>query len=184
MSPEEREQLQQAAELHRPLARAAALGGKNGAGLVIFGVLTLLVSAFEPDFVGLAIGAVVTTTGFVERRFAARLITADEAAPKILACNELLLLLGIVTYGVLKLTLLRESGAELARQVGDTGNLGIDIEALAESLNTAVYATVIAVALLYQGGMASYFLRRREMIAAYRERCPAWAREIVEGLAA
>ncbi|RKY18758.1 MAG: hypothetical protein DRQ55_12510 [Planctomycetota bacterium] len=182
LSPEEREQLAAAAALHRPLARAASLGRKNGLSLLVFGLATLLLSALGPDVVGLAIGAVVTVTGFIERRVATRLCRADEGAPLILARNELALLAGIVLYAGLKLTWLRESGAELARQIGDTGGLGVDIEALAQSLNTAVYATVIAVALVYQGGMARYFLRRRQMIAVYRAQAPAWARQIVEQL--
>ena len=44
-------------------------------------------------------------------RLVARLIQADEEAPMILARNELALLAGIVVYGLLKLTWLRESGA-------------------------------------------------------------------------
>ena len=61
----------------------------------------------------------------------------------------------------------------------DTRSLGIDVEALTSKLNTLVYATFIAVTLIYQGGMARYFLRRRSMIDAYLQECPEWARQVV-----
>lgn len=182
MSPEERAELQAAAELHRPLAKAASLARTNGTSIAIFGGLTLLFSLPGLDLLGLAIGAVVTVTGVTERRLAPRLEAADESAPRLLCRNELTLLAGIVVYALLKLTWLRESGEELAAQVGDAGGLGIDIESLVDSVNTLVYATVIGVAVLYQGGMARYFLRRGTMIATYRARSPEWARKLVEEL--
>lgn len=178
MSTEEHEQLQRAAELYRPIARAASLGRKNGLSLLIFGVLSVLLSLRDLDLVGLAIAAILTTTGTVEMRASRRLAGADPSAPKILARNELLLMGGILVTCALKLTLLRESGEELASQLGDTSALGIDVEALTESLNTVIYSTFIAVTLLYQGGMARFFLRRRPLIDSYLQ-CPEWARRVV-----
>lgn len=168
--------------LHAPLARAARLGRANGLGYAIFGLLTILFSLFGPDLVGLALGAVLLATGVVEQRASARLRRADPAAPVLLARNELVLMGAIVTYAVLRLTVLRDDSAALERQLGDTRGLGIDVGALMESLNTMVFATVAAVSLLYQGGMARYFLRRRAMLAEYVDSCPEWARAVVEEL--
>ena len=131
------------------------------------------------DLAGLAIGAILTTTGLVELRTSRRLARADPSAPKILARNELVLMAGILVYCVLQLTVLRESGEELAARLGGTSGLGIDVAAMTESLNEVIYLTFIAVTLLYQGGMARYFLRRRAMIAAYLQECPEWARRVV-----
>ena len=47
-----------------------------------------------------------------------------------------------------------------------------------------IYGIFIAVTLLYQGGMASYYLRRRAMIESYLRECPEWARRIVQELKA
>jgi hypothetical protein len=184
LSPEERELLQAAVALHAPLARAARLGRANGLGYAVFGLLTLLFSFFGPDPVGLALGAVLLTVGVLEQRGAARLLAADPAAPRLLARNELVLMCAIVAYAGLRLTLLRDDSAELERQLGDTSALGIDVGSLMESINTLVFATVAAVALLYQGGMARYFLRRRAMLDEYVATCPEWAREVVQGLGA
>jgi len=182
MGPDEHEQLRVAAELHRPLARAASLGRKHGMSLALFGALTLALSALGPDYVGLSIGAVVLATGLVEWRVAPRLVHADASAPRILARSECTLLAAIVVYCLLQLTTARSSGEELARQVGGTGDLGIDVAEMAESFTLLVYVTVMAVALAYQGGMALYYLRRRAMIATYQEQTPEWARKIVEAL--
>ena len=179
MSTEEHEQLRWAAELHRPIARAASLGRRNGLSLLIFGVLSVLLSLPTLDPVGVAIGAILTTTGLVELRTSRRLARADPSAPKILARNELVLMAGILVFCALKLTVLRGSGEKLVARLSDTIALGTDVAALTNSLNTLIYATFIAVTLLYQGGMARYFLRRRAMIDSYLQECPEWARRVV-----
>ncbi len=183
MDPADQQLLARAAQLQRPLAKAARLARGNGTSVFVFGMLSLIVTAFDPNVLGVFIGAVVTLTGWAEVKFAPRLARADPDAPLLLARNELMLMLGILIYAAAQLAGGEESSAELARQVGDTGALGIDIGALAESANLVVYATVIAVTVLYQGGLARHFLRRREDIATYRREIPEWARQVVEGLA-
>jgi uncharacterized membrane protein HdeD (DUF308 family) len=180
MGTAEHEELRRAAELHRPIARAAAIGRKNGLSLLVFGVLSLLFSLPSFELVGLAIGAILTTTGIVEQRTSRRLAHADPTAPKILARNELVLMAGLLVYCVLKLTVLRETGEDLAAELGGRGDLLVDVEALTQSLSEVVYLTCMAVTLLYQGGMARYFLRRRTMIDAYLRESPEWARRVVE----
>ena len=183
LSAEQRSQLELAVALHRPLARAARLARSNARGYVLFGALTLVVAiAFGLDPLGLAIGAIVTGVGVAQLRATRRLQHADASAPRALARNELLLMGAIAGYAVLKLTLLRETGADLEAQLGDTGALGIDIGELAESMNSLVYSTVLAVTLLYQGGLALYFLRRRPALERYVAETPEWARTTVESL--
>lgn len=183
LSAEQRAQLEQAVALHRPLARAAGLARSNARGYVLFGALTLVVAiAFGLDPLGLAIGAIVTGIGVAQLRAARRLAAADPSAPRALARNELLLMGAIAGYAVLKLTLLRETGEDLEAQLGDTGALGVDIAELAQSMNTLLYTTVLAVTLLYQGGLALYFLRRRPALERYLAQVPEWARTTVESL--
>ena len=182
LTAEDQQALRSAAELHRPLARAAALARSNALGYAIFGGLTIVVAVFGPDVLGLAIGAIVAGVGAAQLRAVPRLRHGDSAAPRAMARNELVLLGGIIGYCVLKLTVLRESGDELQAQVGDTSGLGMDLGELVDSLNTTVYSTFIAVTLLYQGGLALYFLRRRPMVERYLAEAPDWARATVEAL--
>jgi len=80
---------------------------------------------------------------------------------------------------VLQLTVLGSSGKELAEQLGDTDTLGIDVEQLTDSFNRVIYASFMVGTLLYQGGMARYFSRRRSLIESYSSECPEWARRVV-----
>jgi len=179
MSTEEREELRRAAAMVRPIARAAAVGRRNGTSLLVFGVLGGILGLPGLDPTSLAVAALLIATGSIELRTSRRLACADPAAPWILARNELVLMAGIVVFCVLELTVLREDPEELASRLGGTAALGIDVSALASSMNTLIYSTSIAVTLLYQGGMARYFLRRRVRIEAYLRECPEWARQVV-----
>jgi hypothetical protein len=166
MSSEERSHVLRAAELLRPIARAAAVAKSNGQWLLVFGVLSLLFGLANLDPLGLAIGALVTGTGLYEMRTARRLAAAEPQAPRLLARNELLLMGGIVLYCVFKLTTGAADTRELLAQVGGNETLGLDVAGLMQSVNTLVYATFIAVTL----------------IDAYRTECPDWARELATEL--
>ena len=179
MNTEQQEELRRAAELHRPIARAAALGRRNGMSILVFGVLSLLFSLSDFDLLGLSIGGLLIGTGFVEMRTSRLLARADPFAPRILARNELVLMAGISVYCILKLTVLKGGAEELAAQLDGMTDLGTDVVALTESLTQLIYATFLVVTLLYQGGMARYFLRRRGMIEAFLRECPEWARQVV-----
>jgi len=180
LTSEDKGALQAAAELHRPLARAAAVGRSNALGYVIFGGLTLLMGVSGPDVPGLAIGVILTGVGVGQLRAVPRLKHGDPEATRTLARNELLLMAGIIGYSVLKLTVLRE--VDPALKQADTGDLGLDLGELADSLTTAVYSTFIAVTLIYQGGLSLYYKRRRPMAERYLAEAPEWAREVVESV--
>ena len=183
MSVEDRALLTRAAELHRPLARAAKLGRANSTAYAVFGALSLFLVLVDFDAVGASLGAVLVGVGLFQHRECARLLRADAAAPRRLARAELILLGALVLYGVLGLILPPATSASLQQELRDARSLGIDLRSLTNSINETWYSTVIAVSLLYQGGMARYFQRRGKAVAAYLEAVPVWAREIVESMA-
>ncbi len=175
--------LTRAAELHRPLARAAKVGIGNGTGYAIFGGLSLGFALVEGvDLVGLMIGAVLLAIGFYERAQSARLLHADMAAPLRLAWGELALFGAIALYGAYGLTAPPVS-SELLQQLGGAQELGVDVQTIVAGVTTMWYTSLIVVSLVYQGGMALYFRRRGADVARYREEVPAWAREVVESMA-
>ena len=186
MTTPERELLARAAELHRPLAKAARLGRSNGSGYVVFGVMSLVFAVLDPGPIGIALGVVLLGAGLVERAGAARLRRADPTALLRMARAELVLMGAIVIYGILGLTVLRSSGAqelqELGAQAGGMEGLGQDLRELTEAVDTLWYALIIGVALIYQGGMARAFLRRRADLARYLTEVPGWARSVVESM--
>ena len=183
MSTEDRAWLPRAAELHRPLARAAKLGMGNGMGYAVFGGLSLVFACLGLDIIGLILGAVLFGVGFYERAQSKRLLQADTAAPLRLAYGELVLLGAIALYGVLGLTVLPGASDVLQQQLGGTKGLGLDVQKIANSISTIWYTMAIAVSLLYQGAMARYFLKRRSDMTRYLEEVPAWARQVVESMA-
>lgn len=179
VSADERELLAQAAVLHRPLARAARLARSNGMGYAVFGVLTALLSL--DDITGLALGLVLLGVGLWERHHASRMLAGEVDAPDRLAQGEFVLMIAICLYAALKLTVLRTSGADLEAQLG-AGASDFGIAGLTDSLTTLTYSVVIAVTLLYQGGMALYFRRRGPLLLQYLAQTPDWAREVLAGL--
>ena len=178
LSAQDRDLLARAAELQRPLTRAAKIAHTNGSGYVVFGGLTIFIALFGPDFVALLLGAAVTAVGLVERRAGTRLKNADPAAPRRLAINELCLLGAITVYAVLKLTLMRPDNEEIYRTVGDALP-GIDVKSATESMVTAFYGLMIAIAVGYQGGLAIYFSRRQAAVARFNSEVPQWARKVL-----
>jgi hypothetical protein len=182
MTGQQRELLARAVELHRPLARAARMGRANGGGYVVFGSLSLMFSVLGPDVIGLAMGAVLIGAGLVERAGAARLRQADPTAPLFMARAELAVMAAVVIYGILGLTVLPSLAQELRGQIDGMEELGLDIVEISRSVTTLWYALVIALGLVYQGGMARAFLRRREPLERYLDEIPEWARSVVESM--
>jgi len=154
----------------------------NGMGYAVFGGLSLVFALPGWDVIGLILGAVLLGIGLYERAQSRRLLHADPAAPLRLPCGGLALFGAIPLYGVLGLTVLTGPSDLLQQQLGGTQGLGLDVQKLATSITTMWYTTLIAVSLLYQGGMALYFRGRRHDVTRYLEEVPAWAREVVESM--
>ena len=166
-----------AGQLHRPLVRAAKIAVSNGTWLAIFGALTILIEIFEPDYAALLLGGCVLWVGLAERRAGVRMRNADPTAPKLLARNELILMGAIVLYGVLKLTLLRSNSDELVKTLGDSLP-DLDVQGLMNTATTIVNLAMIAVAIVYQGGMALYYSRKVQDIERFHAEIPEWARKL------
>ncbi len=182
MSESDRALLVSAAELRRPLARAARTGAGNGLGYAIFGGLSIAFAVMSWDFIGLALGGVLLGVGLSERAQATRLLGGDRRAPLLLARGELVLLGALVLYALLGFLMPPVGIDELQRQIGSNKAFAIDVRRMAKLISTAWYGTVLATALLYQGGMARYFLRRRSDVARYLDEVPDWARRFVESM--
>jgi hypothetical protein len=182
MTAADQEALRSAAVLHRGLARAASVARTNGLGYAVFGALTLLLALPGLDVADSILGAVLLAVGIAQRRTAPRIRRADPTAPLALARNELVLMAAIAVYCGLMLTLLRPSAAQWRTELDAAGGAELGLGELADSLTTATYAALLAVTLLYQGGLALYFLRRRPLLERYLAGTPAWARAALEAM--
>ena len=181
LSAEDRLELIETAKRLEPLKRAARWGSANGLGYAVFGGLSILLSiSSSPDWTGLLIGAVLIGAGLVERSQAARLAQGDPVAATRMAQAELALLGAILSGCVVKLVFPSSASSEL-QNAGDLSGLGLDVNDLLDSVTRLVYAVVMVVSILYQGGMARYFLRRRSDLAIYLA-SPEWARSLAQSM--
>jgi len=176
--PQQRE-LARAAELGMPLRRAAKIARANGTGYAVFGVLTILLS-LGGSITGLLLGGCLLAVGLAQRRAAPRLVAAAQDSPRILARNELLLLAAIIAYAVAQMTVLRANTSAELEMLGESA--GIDVADLVDAMVRVVYGTVVVMSLLYQGGMALYFLRRAPLVERNAREVPEWARETLAKL--
>lgn len=181
MDESDRRLLMRAAELHRPLRRAAALARANGWGYLIFGLLTLLLALPGLDLAGLFLGAALVAAGTLEARGARCLARGEASAARRLSRSELGLMAVILTYAALRL-LLRPDAEEIQAQLDQTSALGLDLDDWIASADTLVSLVLAVVALVYQGSLGRYFHRLGPHIAAYHEAAPEWARRLVEEL--
>jgi hypothetical protein len=92
-----------------------------------------------------------------------------------MAQAELTLLGAILLGGVIKLVF--PASGELHTATGDLSGLGLDVADLIDSVTRVFYAVVMAISIRYQGGMARYFLKRRNDVATYLA-SPDWARSL------
>src|SRR5437763_10497204 len=180
MSAEDRLELVETAKRFEPLRRAARRGRVNGLGYAVFGGLSLLLSiSSTPDWIGLLIGTVLIGAGLVERSQAAHLGQGDPVAPARMAQAELALLGAILFGGMIKVVFSSSASGELRSAAGELSGLGVDVADLIDSVTRLFYAIVMAVSILYQGGMARYFLKRRNEVAIYLP-SPDWARSLAQ----
>ncbi len=181
LGDDQQAELHRAAELYRPLAKAAKRAHSNGMGMAVLGGLSLALTVLLVDPVGIVLSAVVTSVGVIEVRQGRRLAAAEPDAPTWLSRNELVLGATLALYFTLKLTLWKgETSAELERQLGAGQMRGIT--ALADSVEVLLYATCLAATILYQGGMARYFLKQRGPLETYRDEVAEWARDVVQSV--
>jgi hypothetical protein len=182
MSAQDRLELVETGKRLEPLKRAARRGRANGLGYVVFGGLSLLLSiSSNPDWIALLIGAVLIGAGIVERSQAANLAQGDPVAPMRMAQAELALLGVILLGGVIKLVFASTASGELRTATGELSGLGLDVADLVDSVTNLVYSVAMVVSLLYQGGMARYFLKRRNDVAIYLG-SPDWARSLAQSM--
>lgn len=181
LSADDRRELAETAKRLEPLKRAARWGRANGLGYAVFGGLSILLSiSSSPDWMGLLIGAVLLGAGLVERSQAARLGQGDPAAATRMAQAEIALLGAILIGCMIKLVFSPSPSSEL-RAAGELSGFGLEVSDLIDSVTRLVYAVVMGVSILYQGGMARYFLRRRSDVAIYLA-SPEWARSLAHSI--
>jgi hypothetical protein len=149
-------------EILRRLLKVARF---NGMSVIILAGLFTLVSAAELDVSGTIWGALITAGGAVEVR-GVSLLKAHRPGLQWLIGSQLYLLIVILSYVCVRILNLAKDPmlAEVTssfKQAGlDMDQMPIDLQQLARTS----YLAVAALTVLYQGGMALYYFRRRASV--------------------
>lgn len=176
----------QASRLHRPLARAAGVASFSGGMMLFSGILTLLLAvltlvtgAGDEGIIPLVIGMIITALGWMERSSGVALAALEPKAPKRLALNQLTLF-GLVALGCV---MQMKDGVASAMSAEETAQLPPEVlaqlEALGPLVSMGVFGVMIALSLVFQGGLALYYLTRKRHIAILQQELPPWVTDVV-----
>ena len=152
---------------------AARVAAVTGWTVLVFGVLTLLVTLFSP--MGVLLGGALLAVAWNELEGRKQILRFDTGGPRRLARNQLWLL-GIIAVSCL--------GAIYQARVHPTPGLsemetllGLE-EGFVAGATTAGYALVLAVGAAFQWGMYRYHATRVGLLEAYVRETPGWIVEI------
>ena len=150
------------------LVRVLRIARFDGLGSLVLGTLFALMAAGAHDVPFAVIGLLAAGAGAVELHGVSLLRESEERGMRWLIASQPFLLLVIWCYCGLRLTHfeappLPEGMGELAALSAAQWNLSV--EQYFRVLNTLTIAVLATVALVYQGGMTVYYLRRRRPVA-------------------
>ena len=153
------------------LRRVLKVSRLNGWSVAIFAGLCSLVTLATGDPVGVSVGLLVTLGGALEVR-GHRMLQRGNAAGMTWLVRSQLVVLG--TIWVYAATRLLSFDAELVRELvtpelrTSLNELGLTMEDILPLVRRAfylLYGSVMAVTLIYQGGLALYYRRRTALVA-------------------
>lgn len=167
-----------ATERAEPIRRAARVASFNAWTSAILAALSAPFALFSvAGFLVFAVLAVVAWNEFRGRR---QLLEFNPAGATTLGWNQLGLLGMIVVYCAWALYSNLWGGGSIEAQLRANPQLASTIEsvqgfdAMFRTIVVALYGTVIALSVLFQGANALYYFSRRKYVEAYVRETPAW----------
>lgn len=174
-SQEQLDQVAAATKRGKKVRRAAAVAKCSGVTLVFFAVTSLLSGFF--DVTGLVVGLALAPLAWCELRGARDLRNFEFGACRWLALNQLALGVFVVVYAAWNLWNVMvgpdpyaeyiAADPAMAEMLGPIGEMS-------KMITFGVYATLIPTSMVFQGGMALYYLTRKRILVSYREQTPEW----------
>ena len=177
-APPTREHLAQIAaakSLGKKIRRAVNYATIDGWTIAVFGGLTAITSLFSA--LGLVLGVGMMIVAWFEFRGASALKRLDPGAPRRLAINQVALGGLLFLYAGISLWMAMHQPSAFSADIGNDPQMksmlgGIDD--LARTIYVAVYATLMAVAIIGPGMNAVYYLSRVSHIQTYLRETPTW----------
>lgn len=152
------------------LVRVLRISKLNGLSIAVVAGVCALGSLLFGDWMGAAVGAIVTVGGLMELSGRRQLLHGDADGMLRLVRSQMLVLGVIVVYAVSRLASFDLDSA-LGNLTPDMRNdltqSGVDLAAITPMVRLmfyAMYGSVAVVTLIYQGGMALYYRRRTDVV--------------------
>jgi hypothetical protein len=182
LTTEHFQEVARADERAKVIRKAARVASFNGWTTAVIAALSAPFALF--DLASFLVTVVLSVVAWNEFRGRNRLNKFDPSAATLLGWNQLGLLLMIILYcgwmiftGIKEtdsLTAELQSNPELSGLLGSSDQVG----GLYELLVYAVYGSVIALSVIFQGLTALYYFTRRKHIEAYVRTTPEWIRNL------
>jgi len=174
LTPDQLAQLTAARLAGRKIRRAVSVATFDGWTIAIFAALTFLCGLSSPATILLGLGMAVVS--YVELTNAAKLRRVDPSAPRRLAFNQLALASMLILYALWSLHT-QSDNKELQSLIASepaAAEMLKSLQPLVQRITVAIYASLIAVAILAQGGTALFYYTRTKHIQAYLAQTPPW----------
>ncbi len=151
------------------LERVERLARFDGITLVILGSLFAVAAASVRDVPFAVIGLLAAGAGAIELHGVGLLREGESRGMTWLVASQPMLLVVMWCYGALRLLFfepppLNEGMADIAK--AGAAQWGMRVEDYFLRMNQVIVGALSLIALLYQGGMTLYYLRRRAAVAA------------------
>lgn len=176
--------LRQAVVRRRPVRRAAWVAFTSAWTILVIAVLAWPVVMLMPSPVGLVVVAGITLVGVMEYIGSGRMWRMERSAPAFLARNQLTFVLLIVAYCVYRMVTFSPQALysspetrEMLAQVA--GDLQEAVEAVVPFFYYAIYGLIAFLIVVCQGGLACYYITRRQYIDRFERETPAWVKQLM-----
>lgn len=153
------------------LARVYRLARFDGTGVLLLSGLFALLSASTGDYIGTAAGLAVAAAGAIELHGTQLLRHGEPRGMRWLVGSQFVLMAGVLAYCTLRLLSFSPDlidyvlTPDLRATFLKAGYRPDELNELVRRIYYLTYSAVAVVTLLYQGGMALYYARRREPVA-------------------
>ncbi|MBL1217243.1 MAG: hypothetical protein D8M59_07070 [Planctomycetes bacterium] len=178
---EQHRQLAAARRDFKLIKRAISVARFGGWTTGFFAVASALFLVFGVNPRALFVTAGLAVVSYNEFRGATGLSRLDAKAPALLAWNQVGFAAMLVIYCAWSLYTRLTSPSELTEQIGSLAGAG-DFEWIADlerSIYISLYVSVAFLSIIFQGGTALFYHRRKPMLAAYVSKTPQWIRTMM-----
>ena len=153
------------------LRRVLLISAIDGWCIALFAGFCTVISLLFGEWIGAAVGAAITLSGIIELRGRTRLGRGEMSGLDWLIRAQVLILATVGLYALSNLltfnkeALLAQIMPELRNAITQLGLSMSDLELMLKPLYFSLYLTVIAVTVLFQGGLALFYVSQRTKIS-------------------